>query len=203
MFAIFTRSLSARLAGVGAAALMALSAGLAPAPAEAREFQKVSIELDLGTGEFDANVESSAYTGPIQSPAQIINGVFTELELRVVMRTPAIAEGLKRKLESGFTDEPSGCTAGNYGPLDMEDGLRYFLDVQTTEGQVIASFYPGNRSTHWANDAFCEFDESVGPGGAVFRLSGYYYVIHRQVENALSIQLRAVTLTPEETNALQ
>ncbi|MEO1329775.1 MAG: hypothetical protein AAFW46_08935 [Pseudomonadota bacterium] len=188
----------------GATALLAAAATtLALAgPAAARDFQEVTIALDLATGAFDASVVIGGQTFPIESATQIQDGVFAKMDLSVALKDPAVAEGVRRRLESGFTDEPSGCTAGNYGPLDMEDGLRYFFETPTSEGRVLASFYPGNRSTHWANDAFCEYSEELGNGGAVLRITGYYFVIYRQIENAQYIQLRAVTLTPNETDAL-
>ncbi len=183
----------------GAACLLAI---VVANPASARTFQETKIELNLATNEFDASVTIDGQTFPIQTPTQIVDGVFAKLDLSIALPNPSVAEQVKRRLETGFTEEPSGCRAGNYGPLDMEDGLRYFFEVQTQDGAVLASIYPGNRTDHWANDAFCEYSDQLGQGGAVVRLTGYYFVIYRQVESAQYIQLRAVTLTPSETDAL-
>ena len=129
------------------------------------------------------------------------------MELRVKLPNREAENRLNRKVDESYEPEDSGCRAGFYGPLTMEDGLRYFFET-TVPGEggaadkVSAVIFPGNRSDHFSNDVFCEFDEALGDGGAVFRLTGFFYVIHRRTEAGWDVQLRAVQLTDQEVEKL-
>ena len=188
----------------GALAACAISAGalLFGASAEARSIVNSQISLDLATGKVDASFEFNGKTGKIDSPLDIAPNSFTKLDLKVRLKDNAVAERLMRKVDESYAPEPAGCRAGNYETLPMEDGLRYFFDVdaQTPEGvqKVYAVIFPGDRSEHFANDVFCEFDKELGEDGAVFHLTGYFYVIHRKTAVGWDVQLRAIRLTDKE-----
>ena len=188
------------ICAIGAAGL--LSGGLA----EARSIVNSTISLDLATGQFDAKFEFGGRTGELKSPLDIAPNSFTKVDLKVKLKDNDVAEELMRKVDESYAPEPAGCRAGNYESLPMEDGLRYFfeVDAQTEAGaeKVSAVIFPGNRSDHFANDVYCEFDKDLGPNGAVFHLTGYYYVIHRKTEVGWDVQLRAITLTDKEVETL-
>ena len=197
---------------VRAAAAMALAAGLTvPLAAQAREFVRTEMELDIATGESQSQIvlEEGADPVVLLSASDITDGAFTYLDLKVVLSEDTKNE-VEKMVDQGFTAEPSGCAPGQYGPLDMEDGLRYFFDISVLNKtdnpeneRVRGTIYPGNRSTHWLNDVFCEHDSERGDDEAIMRVTGYYYVIHRNLRDAIDIQLRAVTLTEAELVALQ
>ena len=168
--------------------------------AEARDIQITTIDLDLGTGEFSAELDLGPDQPPyqLQSAQEIKDGIFVKLDLQIKL-TAEDRDKIEKMVDQGFTSEPSGCEPGAFGPLDMEDGLRYFFDIELQSAESVrATIYPGNRSTHWTNDVFCEFDPEAGENVAVFRLSGFYFVIHRNLREAVDIQLRPITLSPEE-----
>lgn len=185
-------------AAYGALALCA-AALAAPAASEAREILETSITLDLGTGAFDAKLSQGPDKPPFEltSARQIADGAFVKLDMKVSL-TAETRERLEKMVDQGFTSEPSGCEPGAFQPLDMEDGLRYFFDVGLIgDERVRATIYPGNRSTHWANDVFCEYDPKDADA-AIFRLTGFFYVIHRQLPDAIDVQLRPITLSTAE-----
>lgn len=202
------RSLDRGLSRLGALALSGLALcafALAPAPASARDFVEANIVLDLGSDEFNAEFVTAGGSSPLTSPRQIVDGAFTRLDLKVKLPNREAEDRLQRKVDESYEPEDSGCRAGVYSSLTMEDGLRYFfeVDVPSTENQdqiekVSAVIFPGNRSDHFANDVFCEFDEALGDQGSVFHLTGFYYVIHRRTAAGWDVQLRAVRLTDEE-----
>lgn len=183
------------------------AAVLAASPAIARDFLDVTIELDKASGNFDASFVAAPGTAPqrLGSAKDIQDGVFVHLDLKVALNASNFEE-VQKMVDQGFTSEPSGCQPLGWGPLDMEDGLRYFFAIELagTEETVRATIYPGNRSTHWYNDVFCEYSEAAGDDGAQFRLTGYFFVIHRQLSrNKVDIQLRPVTLKEEEIDMVQ
>lgn len=109
--------------------------------------------------------------------------------------------------DQGYTAEPSGCAPRTYGPLDMEDGLRYFVSLSVPNKDadmenVRASIYPGNNTAHWANSVFWECRGGASDGTAVFRITRFFYVIHRQLADAVDIQLHAVDLPESEVDKL-
>lgn len=184
-----------------AALALTAAATIAAAPAEARDFAVTDITLNLGNGEFDATLATAEGPYKFQSAREVKDGIFIKLDLAISLDSPATAERLRKMVDQGFTDEPAGCLAPDFGPLDMEDGLRYFFETGSGAESVRATIYPGNRSTHWTNDVFCEYSEALGQSGAVFRLTGFFFVIHRNLPDGVDIQLRPVTLSADEVNA--
>ena len=198
---MFLQTVRAKLAQSLMALIAAAGIGGVVSTAEARDFQVVSITVDPSTGQFDAKLDVGEGQPPYQmtSAREIANGIFTKIDLKVAL-TNETRELIQKMLDQGFTSEPSGCTPGAYGPLDMEDGLRYFFEIGLSVGEKVnATIYPGNRSTHWTNDVFCEYDAEAGADKSIFRLTGFYYVIHRELpEDTIDVQLRPVTLSNEE-----
>lgn len=185
-------------------AIAALSgACVAASPAMARDFSRTSMDLFFGAEAAPGTVRTAGVNvDAFSDPARdLADRTFTELDIRIVLRSDN-QEDVRRMVDQGYAAEPSGCAPGGYGPLDMEDGLRYFFDLDTATAEDASTtrvtVYPGNRATHWTNDVFCEFDPGLGEDAAVLRISGFFYAIHRAVEGGVDVQLRAVTLTPDE-----
>lgn len=192
----------------GAAMALGLLAG-APASAQAQGpyFMKAQIRYDLATGAFDASVEEApGKVAKLTSAAAIVDGAFVWLDLKIRVPKPPPgkrdpkAKSIDKVGAESFGPEPSGCTPGVYGELDMEDGLKYVFDfnvrsVKASEN-VSGSIYPGDRSTHWTNDVTCEFDGDAN--SAIFHMTGFYFVMHRTLKDKIDIQLRPVPLSPEQ-----
>ena len=194
---------------IGAAAIGAALCFSACAPTEvqARDFFTTVMRIDLATGTARSQVYGvSANPVELSSARDIQDGAFTYLDLEFALT----GEEVQKMVDQGFSSEPSGCVAGEFGPLDMEDGLRYFTELEgvaantgETPERVRITVYPGNRSTHWTNDVSCEYDEMAGGNAARLRISGYFFVIHRQLQDGVDVQLRAVTVTENETEGVQ
>ncbi len=188
-------------------AMAAMAAALvAPSMAQARPFAVTELTIDLRDRSFQSStlLPTRDQAVPIVEATSIADGGFTKLDLRVIIREDE-DEAVQKMVDQSFRSEPSGCRAGYSGPLDMEDGLRYFfsLDLVTANGmpfeqKVNGTIYPGDRSLNWTNDVFCEFDADLGASAAVLRITGFYYIIQRQEQGSTNIQLRPVTLTEEE-----
>ncbi|MEL6279049.1 MAG: hypothetical protein AAFU68_11865 [Pseudomonadota bacterium] len=196
----FTRLPKFLTSGLAAIILAAGASFALPSDAEARDFAVTDIVLNLANGEFDATLQTPDGPYKFQSAREVKDGIFIKLDLAIALNNAATSERLRKMVDQGFTDEPAGCVAPNFGPLDMEDGLRYFFETGGSSERVTATIYPGNRSTHWTNDVFCEFNESLGAETAVFRLTGFFFVIHRNLKDGVDIQLRPVTLSADEVN---
>lgn len=177
--------------------------------ASAVEYSLADITINPKTKESSTRVViPTGYDGPLLSAKDIRDGEFVKLNLRIILDKETENTVMKR-LEQAFRSEPSGCSPDYFGPLEMEVGLQYYFDLTLLSQKpgadvekVSGTIYPGERSTHWANDAFCEYDESLGEGYAVLRFSGYYFVIHRQTEGGTNIQLRPLTLTDSQVDSL-
>ncbi len=201
--------LSALKHASAAAAALVVSVA-APLAAEARPFAITTMTLDIARGSSTAAVLLPGRDKAVKltSATTIEDGAFTRIDLQIVLNA-ATADQVQKMVDQGFTSEPSGCAPGQYGPLDMEDGLRYFFEIDLRENnrqplreRVRGTIYPGNRSTHWTNDVFCEYDSDLGDDYAVMRISGFFYVIHRNLGDRVDVQLRPVTLTDDEMQAV-
>lgn len=193
------------------ARFLAIAAGLVAAlswtgAAQARPFADTRMTLDIARGSSQAQVFLPGRDQPVvlRNATSIEDGAFTKLDLRIIVNR-ATTDQVQKMVDQGFTSEPSGCTPGQYGPLDMEDGLRYFFELDLRESnrerleqRVRGTIYPGNRSTHWTNDVFCEYDSELGETYAVLRITGFFFVIHRNLDDRVDVQLRPVTLTDDE-----
>lgn len=181
-----------------------------PGAVHARHVADTILKVDLKDGSTQSSVDLFDGKGPriLTSASTIQDGIFTRLDLKLVLNDETKDE-IRKMVDQGFTDEPSGCRPDEYGPLSMEDGLRYFFNVNVltkTKTQfwenVSVTIYPGNRSAHWANDVSCEYDADLGVEQAILRFTGHYYVIHRKLKTGTDIQLRPVVLTPAEFDKL-
>ncbi|MEL7030608.1 MAG: hypothetical protein AAGL49_15690, partial [Pseudomonadota bacterium] len=158
--------------------------------ANAVEFSRADITINPKTREATTRViVPTGYDGPLTSAKDIRDGEFVNLNLRIILDDET-EETVMKRLEQAFRSEPSGCSPDYYGPLEMEQGLQYYFDLtllsNEVEGEienVSGTIYPGDRSTQWANDAFCEYDEALGEDYAILHFSGYYFVIHRQTDD--------------------
>ncbi len=184
-------------------AIAALCGAIAGAtPALARDFNQTSMDF-VGANVPPGAVRTARVNNPelLSATENLADGTFTQLDLRIPVSADT-AEEVRRMVDQGYASEPSGCAPGAYGPLDMENGLRYFFELDTIDenaGEAArVTVYAGDRATHWTNDVFCEYDANLGADAAVLRISGFFYVIHRNVPGGADIQLRAVTLTQEE-----
>lgn len=197
------------LSRIGAAAL---GAAMLATPASARDFVQTYIDLDLQSQAFKAyyTLPGSTEENPLVSPRDIADGIFIRIDLKIKLADEASAKEVRRRVDDSYVDgESSGCgpeeaEPWRYGPLTMEDGLRYTFSVNVPAGdgsgaeRITAVIFPGNRSDHFSNDVFCEYSEELGPTGGIFRLTGFYHVIHRRTQGGWDVQLRAVQLTPQE-----
>lgn len=194
-----------------AAAATALTMTLAaPLAAQARPFAITNMTLNIAQGSSVATVLLPGREEEVKltTATSIEDGAFTKIDLKIVLDSQT-ADDVQKMVDQGFTSEPSGCAPGQFGPLDMEDGLRYFFEIDLRENnrqplreRVRGTIYPGNRSTHWTNDVFCEYDPALGDDYAVLRFTGFFFVIHRTLGDRVDIQLRPVTLTDAEIQAV-
>ncbi len=191
------------------AASVAATAACAPS-ASALEFTEVELTLNLETqtSESQVTLPGRDFSVQLRSASDITDREFVDLDLRIIVDAETAPQIMKR-LDQGFTSEDSGCDPTYYGPLAMEEGLKYFFDLTLLSNEPIAerenvrgTIYPGDRSTHWANDVFCEYDAELGDDYAVLRFSGYFFVIHSKLKDAVDIQLRPLTLTDAQIDAL-
>lgn len=186
----------ARSAGMVAALLAALAMA-APAEAQQRELQYVSIAYDVGEG---VVVEEGS---TINSPSQIAAETFVRLDVRLILDEDSADSLVKTFDGSTAPPEPSGCTPGDYGPMAMERDLSYSIVTPPVDGQSVrATIYPGERSEHWANDVFCEYDPKLGDAFAVAVISGFFYVRPRQRQDSVDVLLRAIVPTQTEMQML-
>lgn len=197
MTSILNRIALPRVAGA------ALAAGLLAAPiAEARVFTDVDIVVDLKEQSFDAFLYTPGSDRlELTSPKEVKDGVFTLIDIRLILRDDVIAQELKKTIDEGFEPEVAPCNSAAIGAMAMEDGVRYSFKLGEGDQAVTATLFTGSRSTHWANDFFCQYDEAAGADGAAMRVVGFYYVIHRPLEEGVDIQLRPVVPTPQEVDA--
>ncbi len=202
MTAFFNRCRSCTAAGLAIIALTAMQT-----PAFARDVGAARVTIDMATGEFKAVAtrEIGQKPAPITSAVALRDGGFFILDLRLVLNKETKDE-VTKMVDQGFTAEPSGCMPGAYGPLDMDDGLRYMVELNVEnekvgERKVRATIYPGNRSTHWTNDVFCEYPEGANGETAILRITGFFYVLHRKIDGGVDVQLRAITLTDQEIDS--
>lgn len=171
--------------------MMALPASWQKAEA-ARNFKDINITVDLSR----AGVIDPKST--ITKPSEVQDRAFIKMDLKVIVDKIS-ARQLLKIVDQGIDDEPSGCQPGKYDPLDMEDGLRYFFQVNSGNKQVRATIYPGERSRNPFNDVFCEYNKKLGEKKAVFRVRGFFFVRHSDIPGGIDIQLRPVRPTSEET----
>lgn len=186
----------ARAAGMAVAALAALAMA-APAAAQQRELQYVSIVYDVGEG---VVVEEGS---TINSPSQIAAETFVRLDVRLILDEDSADNLVKSFDGSTAPPEPSGCAPGDYGPMAMERDLAYTIVTPPVDGQSVrATVYPGERAEHWANDVFCEYDPELGDAFAVAVISGFFYVRPRRRQDAVDVLLRAIIPTQTEMQLL-
>ena len=204
---ITSKALSRRAAACVAALAAAAAASVS---AQARDLPATFLTLDVAAGTSESQIYQVPYGDPVvlTSATTIIDGAFTYLDLSLIL-TGATTDLIQKMVDQGYSSEPSGCAPGVYAPLDMEDGLRYFFELGAVAARpggpterVRVTAYPGNRTTHWANDVSCEYSTERGDDTAVLRMTGYFYVIHRRLEDGTDIQLRAVVPTDEEVDAV-
>lgn len=191
----------AKTCGLGALALVLATSAAVPAAAQTRSFTTTNIDVNLATDTADVDTPGVVRTASV-NVAIVPDGTFQRLDMRIPLTEDTVDEVL-RMSDQGYTAEPSRCAPGAYGPLDMEDGLRYFFEVDgrgANADRYTVTVYAGNRTTHWANDVYCEFDPETGESGAVLRISGFFYAIHRRLSDSVNVQLRAVSLSPEEVD---
>lgn len=183
---------------IGSAMAGALALGALTAPASA---QNVSDDRGIIPISITYDVTNNTVVpegSNIESPRQIAGETFIKLDLRLIVDQKS-SDLLLKSFDGGYTTEPSGCAPGAYGPMAMETDLRYSITTPPVDGlSVRATIYPGDRSVHWANDAFCEFDESLGEAYAVAHITGFYYVVPRRAADAVDVQLRALVPTQGE-----
>lgn len=187
-------AISRRLIGlaVGAAALGVVAA---PAVAQEREIIPINITYDVAN---NVVVDDGSN---IQSPSQIAQETFVQLNLRLILNAQT-SSVLQKSFDGGYTSEPSGCAPGDWGPMAMEKDLRYTITTPPVDGtSVQATIYPGDRSVHWANDAFCEFDEELGEAYSVARITGFFFVLSRRMPGVVDVQLRAIA--PSQGEVIQ
>lgn len=202
-----------RFVGSVLTAACMLLAATASAQAPVRTFIRTSITLKLVDNSIVANFWSPLTPNgpptPLTTVKEITDGAFVNIDLNIVVPdkfptgTRKPSDSIRKMGEQSYRDESAGCApaTNNYKPLEMDDGLRYFfyLPLKVASGnveQVRGEIYPGNRSAHYYNNVSCEYDPNAG--GAVFRVTGFYYVIQGRAQDGVTLQLRPVALTQEE-----
>ena len=169
-------------------AVLGIAAALAATAATAQDRRIIPIDIIYDVANNVVVDEGSN----IQSPSQIAQETFVKLDLRLILNETT-SPVLQKSFDGGYTSEESGCAPGDYGPMAMESDLRYTITTPPVDGlSVQATIYPGDRSVHWANDAFCEFDRELGEAYSVARISGFFYVLSRQMPGVVDVQLRAI-----------
>lgn len=193
------RYLSTRTLCNLAAAAVAATVGLGAAAAEARNFLDTDIVVDLRNQTFEAAVflpDGSAID--LTSPRQVEDGAFALVDISVNLADDATASEVAKIIDEGFEPELGVCNSASIGAMAMEDSVRYSFRLGQGQEAVTATLFTGARSTHWANDFFCQYNEEIGPSGATMRVTGFFYVIHRQLAEGVDIQLRPVVPTDGE-----
>jgi len=179
---------------LGLALPLLLAAGTWNSAQAARPFLNVNITINMAQG--GQIMPGSSHT----DPRAIQDKTFIELDLKVIVDQVSSKQILKI-VDQGIDSEPSGCEPGNFNPLDMEDGLRYFFQVgeisQKNTPQIRATIYPGERSRNPYNDVFCEYDPKQ-PKKAIFRVRGFFFVRHSRLPDGADIQIRPINPTADE-----
>lgn len=166
--------------------------------AKAQELYEAQVTLDIVNQQATPEIYAPLRNGVREKLDLLPDNVFAKVDMRVIIDEDA-ASYIKKMVDQGFTDEPSGCGPGRYGPLDMHQGLRYFLDVIDRNPRKIQfTFYPGDKTTNWANAVYCEYDETLGKDMAVARFTGFYHVRHRELPNGRDIIFTAFPVSPEQ-----
>lgn len=166
--------------------------------AVAQELYQAIVTLDIVNNEVTPEVFGPLRDGVREELSILPDNVFAKVDMRVII-DEATTEYISKMVDQGFTEEPSGCAPGRYGPMDMHQGLRYFLDVvDRNPKQVQFSFYPGDKTTNWANSVYCEFDETLGDEKAVMRFTGFFHVRHRELPTGLDLIFSAFPVSPEQ-----
>lgn len=180
---------------VAVLALAGLGASLSVASAQEFYDAKITINLIDNTGVMSVLAPADK-DGARKSVDVIPDKIFAKVDMRVTLNEKTQGKIL-RMVDQGYTSEPSGCSLTSFGPMPMEDDLRYFVRYKGSHSGVMhrATIYPGNRSENWANNVYCEYDKSKA-GISTVRFEGYFYVMHRQFEGGLDVLFNAVPVTP-------
>lgn len=172
----------------------------------AQDIYEARVTINTVTKEAKPHIYGPLINGVRERIDILPDNVFAKIDMSVIIDQNASGY-IKKMVDQGFTDEPSGCAPGQYGPLDMGEGLRYFLDVSDLNPrQFQFTFYPGEKSSNWANGAYCEYDAELGNEMAIVRFTGFYHVRHHQLEEGTDITFSAFPVSPEkvaEISALQ
>ncbi|MEM6536477.1 MAG: hypothetical protein AAF668_01970 [Pseudomonadota bacterium] len=166
------------------------------------EFVDAKVVIDLLTDKATSEVTTlDGQVRTLESARELTDGAFVKLDLRIVVNGEQ-QNAIVKRLDQGFRSEPAGCRPGAFGPMEMGEGLKYAFDLSALSadkkqpiGGATGTIYPGARAVHWANEVFCEFDPALGEGAAVIRFNGFFYVIHRNTDAGLNVQMRALELT--------
>ena len=178
------------------AAVIIISSQLGSAVAQ--EFYQATVTLDIINQEAKREIFGPLRNGNRERLEILPDNVFAKIDMKILIDEET-SSSIKKMVDQGFTDEPSGCAPGNYGPLDMHQGLRYFLDVlDKNPNDIQFTVYPGNKINNWANSVYCEYDETLGEGMATVRLSGFYHVRHRNLENGLDVIFSAIPVSIDQ-----
>lgn len=120
----------------------------------------------------------------LTSPRQVEDGAFALVDISVNLADDATASEVAKIIDEGFEPELGVCNSASIGAMAMEDSVRYSFRLGQGQEAVTATLFTGARSTHWANDFFCQYNEEIGPSGATMRVTGFFYVIDQPAPEA-------------------
>ena len=166
--------------------------------AVAQDFYQATVTLDIIKKEATREIFGPLRNGSRERLEVLPDNVFAKVDLKILIDEET-SSSIKKMVNQGFTDEPSGCAPGNYGPMDMHQGLRYFLDVlDKNPNDIQFTVYPGDKTVNWANSVYCEYDNALGEELAIVRLSGFYHVRHRNLEDGLDVIFSAIPVSIDQ-----